>query len=136
MDTIPSIGAIYDAWLKWRLVDGGRHEEHRSILILDAERPDNRTVRVVWEMMADKSVEDYLPIGEPRVAVFEPSAFYPEDSDITDWRSIEHLSCVVTLGLQIDTYKPRDPKANSIEILRRAAIKRLELLAKYPPTRP
>jgi hypothetical protein len=133
LTTIPPIGAIYDAWLTWRLADGGRHEENRSILILDAERLDNRTVRVVWKMMADKSVRDYLPVGEPRVAVFEPSAFHPEDSGIVDWRGIEHRSCVVILGLQVDTYTPRDPKANGIEILRQMAVERLELLAKYPP---
>lgn len=119
--TLPATGDIHRMYVTWHYVDGSYRHEARDGIVLDAEH-GAAGAAVTW-MLMEGTGADYLPSGEPMVAVF-PYHTWPagavnwshSDMTATHW---------VALAERVGAYKPRDPGANSAGILRDEARARL-----------
>lgn len=132
-------GEIRHATVAMRLADGTTHEEHRDILLLDVrptsaweiaeltaaesrEGYDGERVRVLWQLVSREG----LPGGEPRWATLQLQSAEVGGGAVR----------LTSVGEQVGTYRPRDPQANSLEVLRDAAIARVAQLADWREHRP
>lgn len=119
---LPNPGDIHRAYITWHLITGDFATTEREILILDAEHIEDGA-RIVWTPMAGHG-SDWLPTMSVQQTDF-PLMEWPAGAVL--WRESRLTrSYRLSLSERLTSYKPRDPKYNSLDMLQRSARESLQ----------
>lgn len=133
---IPAPGDIYDARLEYQLADGNWFVDFQPVMLYDVRpvdpsadwRPEaGQPIRILWTR-ATKLPEGWMPglrkgaSGSKHMSLTTTSGL--DMSAETDKLGVQITSTAIRISLRerVGTYKPLDPKYNSLDIIRDAAI--------------